>query len=83
MHVVAVRAVDDHRVDRAVAGGPPIVREIDVDLVHIGAGQVVDGDAVGAAERVELDALDVVQVHDDVAEVAGEAHALAVGRMPR
>ena len=37
-------------------------------------------DGVGAAERVELDALDVVQVHDDVADVAGEPHPLAVGR---
>ena len=35
--------------------------------------QVVDGDRVGAAEGVEVDGLDVVEVHHDVADVAGEA----------
>ena len=54
--------------------------EVDVDLRDVGAGQVVDGDGVGAAQRVEVDALDIVEVHDDVAEVAGEPHAPAVGR---
>ena len=42
--------------------------------------EVVDGDRVGAAQRVEVDRLDVVEVHDDVAEVAGEPHPPAVGR---
>ncbi len=34
---------------------------------------------VGAAEGVEVDLLDAVEVHGDVADVAGEPHALAVG----
>ena len=54
--------------------------EIDVDLGRLRAGEVVDGDGVGAAQRVEVDRLDVVEVHDDVADVAGEPHAPAVGR---
>ena len=54
--------------------------EVDVHLGHVGAGEIVDGDVVGAAERVEVDLLDIVEVHDDVAEVAGQADALAVGR---
>ena len=45
----------------------------------VGAAQVVDDDGVGAAERVDVDALDVVQVHDDVADVAGEERAPAIG----
>ena len=36
-------------------------------------------DVVVAAVRVESDDLDVVEVHGDVGDVAGEAHALAVG----
>ena len=41
----------------ASPAAPPIVpAEVDVDLGHVGAGQVVDGDGVGAAERVEVDA---------------------------
>ena len=60
---------------------PPMrAGQVDVDLDEVGAGQVVDGDRVGAAQGVEVDRLDVVEVHDDVAEVAGEPHAPAVGR---
>ena len=76
-----LRAVDDHRVGLRRRRRPAErAGEIDVDLRHVGAGQVVDGDRVGAAERVEVDPLDVIEVHDDVADVAGEAHAPAVGR---
>ena len=60
---------------------PPIVPARSTSTaVDVGAGEVVDGERVGAAERVELDRLDVVEVHDDVAEVAGEEHPPAVGR---
>src|SRR5262249_44628159 len=41
--------------------------------------QVVDGDRGGPAAGVEVDPLHVVEVHGDVAGVADEAHALAVG----
>ena len=54
--------------------------EIDVDLRQIGAGHVVDGDRVGPVERVDVDRLDAVEVHHDVAEVPGEVHPLADGR---
>ena len=72
--VVAVGAVDDDDVGRAVAGGAADrAGQVDVDLDQVRAGQVVDGGRVGAAERVEVDRLDVVEVHHDVAEVAREA----------
>ena len=59
--------------------GPPTSAEVDLDLRDVRAGQVADGDVVGATERVEVDALDVVQVHRDRRHVAEEAHAPAVG----
>ena len=46
---------------------------------HVGAGEVVDRDRVGTAERAEVDRLDVVHVHRDVRHVAEEAQPLAVG----
>ena len=45
------------------------------DLRDVGAGQVVDGDGVGAAEGGDVDLLDAVDVHGDVADVAGQAAA--------
>ena len=42
--------------------------------------EVVDGDHVVAAERVDVDALDAVEVHRDGADVAGQPRARAVGR---
>ena len=53
--------------------------QVGVDLGHVGAGQVVDDDGVGAAESVEVDGLDVVEVHRDVGDVAEEPHPPAVG----
>ncbi len=53
--------------------------EVDVRQRDIGAGEVVDDRVVGAAERLEVDPLDVVGVHGDVAQVAEEAEAVAVG----
>ena len=43
-------------VSAAPSPAPPARREVDVDLGDVGAGQVVDDDGVGAAERVEVDA---------------------------
>ena len=57
-------------------GGPARSR---LSCGEVGAGQVVDGDGVGAAQGVEVDRLDAVEVHRDVADVAGEPDALAVG----
>ena len=75
-----VGAIDDHRVGQAVAlAGPRGCREVDGDLGHIGAGEVVDDDGVGTAKGVERDVLDVVEVHDHVADIARQPHALAIG----
>ena len=52
---------------------------VNVDLDKVGATEVVDGGRVGVAQGVEVDHLDVVEVHDDVANVAGESDTLAVG----
>ena len=54
--------------------------EIDVDRRHVGAAQVVDHDLVGAAEGLEVDGLDIVEVHGDVGDVAEEARMIAVRR---
>ena len=55
--VGAVGAVDDDGVGRAVAAAADRV-EVDVDRLDVGAGEVVDGDRVGAAERADVDVLD-------------------------
>src|SRR5690606_35972169 len=60
--VVAVGAVDDHGIRLGIADAVGR-REVDVDLGHVGAGQVVHHDRVRTAEGVEVDTLDVVQVH--------------------
>ena len=77
--VVAAGAVDRHRVGRAVAAAARR-RQVDRDLLDVGGGKIVDGDLVGAAQGVELDLLDIVEVHDDVGDVAGEPRAPAIGR---
>ena len=64
----------------AVAGVPPSAGKIERHFGDIGAGQVVDGDGVRAAQRVEVDLFDLVEVHRDVADVAEEPRALAVRR---
>src|SRR5262249_52970486 len=51
-----------------------------VDLRHAGAGQVVEGDGVGAAERIDCDVLDATEVHRSAVEVAGDPGPGAVGR---
>jgi hypothetical protein len=83
-HVDVVRstaAVDDNCVELAVACcAADHPGEVDGDMLDVRAGQVVDGGVVFAAQRVEPDGLDVVQVHRDVAEVAEESHSPAVGR---
>ena len=79
--VGAVGAVDDDGVGLAVAGAAAgSAGEVEVDLGDVGAGQVVDGDGVGAAEGVDVDLLEAVEVHRDVADVAGEPNPAAVGR---
>ena len=69
--------VDDHVVRLPVARAAH-ESQGSVHLGQVGAAQVVDRDRVGAAEGVEVDRLDVVQVHDHVRDVAGEQHPPAV-----
>src|SRR5262249_48671977 len=65
-HVVAVGPLHGDGVSRAVAdpraGG---AGQVEVDLGHVRAGEVVDGDLVDPALGGEVDALDAVEVHGD------------------
>ena len=54
--------------------------EVGRHVDDVGAREVVDGDGVRAAEGVQVDGLDVVEIHHDVADVASEAQPRAVGR---
>ena len=49
------------------------------DPRHVRPAHVADIDVVSAAERVEVDALDVIQIHRDGRHVAEEADARAIG----
>ena len=74
--VVAVRALDSDGVDGSVAGAARRgAFEVAVECREVGAGHVVNPHVVDAGERGEVDLLDVVEVHDDVAEVAEEPNA--------
>src|SRR5262249_35776597 len=79
--VIAASAVDGDAVDLAVADGPAERRgQVDGDLLDVRARELADVDGVGFAAGVEFDALDVVEVHGDVRDIAEEAHPLAIGR---
>ena len=54
---------------------PENALEIDVDVQHVGPREVVDGRQVGTAERLQIDLLDLVDVHHDVPRLPGEASA--------
>src|SRR5262249_47333795 len=72
--VVPAGAVDDDGVRRAVAGpGAGGAGQVEVHLGDAGAGEVADGDGIDAAPGGEIDLLDAIDVHDDGADVAGEA----------
>jgi hypothetical protein len=81
--LAAGAAADRHAVQRTV-GDAGAGHALEIDLHpgerEVGAGEIVDRDVVGAAEGVEVDLLDAVEVHRDVGDVAGEAHPLAVRR---
>src|SRR5262249_40087390 len=80
-HVVAGSPVNGDRVRCAVAdaraGG---ALEVDIDHGHVRPAQVVDVNGVGATQGVDVNVLDAVEVHGDVAEVARQARAATVGR---
>ena len=71
--VVAGGTIDGHAIGLAVAHiAARCPREVDRDLGDAGTGEVADRDVVGTAEGGELDVLDAVEIHGDVADVAGE-----------
>ena len=77
--VVAGGAVDGHAIGRAIANvAAGCRREVDRNLRDTGAGEVADRDVVGAAASGEVDVLDAVEIHGDVADVAGELHPSVV-----
>ena len=59
---------------------PPGARKIEVHVGDAGAGEVVDGDGVGAAQSGDVDLFDAVDVHRDAADVAGQPQPAAIGR---
>ena len=59
--------------------GRPVGGKVGADGTQIGGGEVVDVEPVGAAEGGDVDLIDVVEVHDDAADVAREPHAPAAG----
>jgi hypothetical protein len=70
-----------HGVDLAVPGvASERPFEVDVQLDEVGPGEALRLDRVRAAERLEGDLLDVIEVHRDAGDVAEEANALAVRR---
>src|SRR5262249_6917363 len=71
--------VHGHLIDRQVGRSGADDAEVDLDLFHVGAGQVADRDVVGAARGSDVDGLNVVEVHGDVADVAGQRR-VAVAR---
>src|SRR5262249_35077329 len=75
--VVALGAVDGDRIGQAVAIGRVV--QGNADLGQVGAGEVVDVDGVSAPLGAQFDILNAVQVHGDIAEVAGEEDVAAVG----
>src|SRR5262245_54109032 len=77
-NVIAVSAGDDDVVRLAITGAASR-RQIQVDLRDIGARQVVDHDIVSSAQGVEVDLLDIVEVHDHAGDVAEEEHTPTVG----
>ena len=79
--VVAVGGVDDDVVGRTVAAVPPIVREVEVDLGRRRCRDRSLTVMLSAPPRaLKSIVLDVVEVHRDVGDVAGEADPPAVGR---
>ena len=76
-----VTANERDRVRNAVAGAAAESRrEVDVELLDVGPAEVVHDRVVGAAESTQVDALGVVDVHDDAAGAPEEAKPLPVGR---
>src|SRR6185295_11043798 len=59
--------------------GPDARREVDINLRNVGIAQVIDGEGVGAPEGPELNVLDIVEIHADAGNIAGEQRVPAFG----
>ena len=57
-----------------------VAAKIDVDVLDVGLGEVVHRDGVRPALSVDVDGLHVVEIHGDVADIAGQQGVAAVGR---
>jgi hypothetical protein len=66
----------------ATSPAPPAdhAGQVDIRLRYVRPGQVVDDGRVCTAERPEVHPFRVVDVHDDVADVAGDAEPSGHGR---
>src|SRR5436190_3877634 len=76
--IAAAGGVDDDRVLKAVRGA--IRSQIDVDVVNASPGQIIDRDEVRTAQRVDVERLHAVHIHDNGGDIAGEPHPRAIGR---
>src|SRR6185312_14387337 len=63
----------------ATRAGPDARREVVINLRNVGIAQVIDGDGVGAPESPELNVLDIVEIHADAGNIAGEQRVPALG----
>src|SRR5262249_54812560 len=79
-HVGGVAPVDDDGIGLPVPGAADRSGQVQADRGHGGAGPGGDGGGVGAAERVEDDVLDAIEVHRAAVEVADDPGPGAVGR---
>src|SRR3954447_21242039 len=74
-------AVNRNAVHLTIGGGAAgRASEIERDLCYPGPREVVDDNIVGASQGVEVNMLDPVEVHRDVADVAEEPYPTAISR---
>ena len=64
---------DVHGVDLSITGdAAKCPGQVNRDLYHAGPGEVIDNDVVRPPERIEMEELEMVEVHRDIGDVAGE-----------
>src|SRR5258708_36281402 len=79
--IIGIGRIDDDRIDLTVAAGAAdLSSEVDIDLADGGPRQVVDGNVVRAAQGVEVDRFDAIEVHRDCGDVAGKQGRQDVGQ---
>ncbi len=78
--IIGSRAVDVDIVRLAITRPARGRSELDEDRGDACSGKIVDRDIIFASDRRDRDLLDAVEVHRDIADVAEEPDAAAVGR---